>query len=178
MKLKTFHIEGPIALTPQYHHDDRGYFTETFNTQTFNQVTGLDEVFVQDNESMSKKNVLRGLHFQSPPQAQGKLVRVLSGKIFDVAVDIRPGSPTFGQYISIVLDSIDGKQFWIPEGFAHGFIALEDHTKIAYKVTNFYVRDLDAGIAWDDETVAIEWPGIKPPIVSKKDKSLPKLCDL
>ena len=155
MKLETFHIEGPAVLTPKYHQDDRGYFTETFNAQTFNQVTGLNESFVQDNESVSKKKVLRGLHFQRPPQAQGKLVRVLSGKIFDVAVDIKPGSPTFGQYISVVLDSIEGKQFWIPEGFAHGFIALEDDTKIAYKTTKFYAPDLDAGIAWNDEAIAI-----------------------
>lgn len=178
MKLETFKIDGPLALTPEYHADKRGYFSETFNAQTFNHITGLEEVFVQDNESISKKNVLRGLHFQKAPKSQGKLVRVLAGRIFDVAVDIRIGSPTFGQHVEIELDSIEGKQFWVPEGFAHGFMALEDGTRVLYKTTQFYAPELEAGIVWNDEAISIDWPKTGQLIISEKDQRMPKLCDL
>lgn len=178
LKVSKFLIDGPLLLQPQYFLDDRGYFVESFNSRSFAEATGLDVQFVQDNESVSSVGVLRGLHFQHPPFAQGKLVRVVSGKIFDVAVDIRPNSPTFGRHVSATLTSDLGEQFWIPDGFAHGFVALETDSKVLYKTTDYYDPSHDAGVFWDDSHLAIDWPMRAELIISAKDKSLPRLAEL
>lgn len=148
--------------------DTRGYFFESYNKKQFD-AAGLVADFVQDNQSLSSKNVIRGLHFQCPPYAQGKLVRVATGTALDVAVDIREGSPTYGQHVSIILSSTKNNMFWIPEGFAHGFVALEDNTLFLYKATNFYNKDSEGSLRWDDPDIGVEW-NIKNPLTSEKDK--------
>lgn len=163
------YIEGLLVVTPRKFEDERGYFSESFNQKVFNEIVGADICFVQDNESVSSKNVLRGLHFQKTPHAQGKLVRVTSGSVLDIAVDIRKESPTFGQWHGEILSATNGKMFWIPEGFAHGFIALEDHTRFLYKCTDYYAPDSEGTLLWNDSTLNIEW-GNNHPIVSEKDK--------
>lgn len=162
-------IEGLLVLTPRKFEDERGYFTESFNQKVFNEIVGADICFVQDNESVSSKNVLRGLHFQKTPHAQGKLVRVTSGSVLDIAVDLRKHSPTFGQWHGEILSAANGKMFWIPEGFAHGFIALEDQTRFLYKCTDYYAPDSEGTLLWNDPALNIEW-GNNSPIVSEKDK--------
>ena len=155
-------IEGLLILEPRVFGDDRGWFMESFNQQAFEQILkerNLDiPQFVQDNHSCSQKNTLRGLHFQKAPYAQGKLVRVVQGKAWDVAVDIRPESKTYGQWVGVELSGENSKQFWIPEGFAHGFVALEDNTQFLYKTTNYYSKECERSIVWDDADIAIEWP--------------------
>ncbi|MBC9811468.1 dTDP-4-dehydrorhamnose 3,5-epimerase [Crocinitomicaceae bacterium CZZ-1] len=163
------YIEGLLVLTPRKFEDERGYFTESFNQRVFNELVGADIRFVQDNESVSSRHVLRGLHFQKPPHAQGKLVRVSSGSVLDIAVDLRKDSPTFGKWHGEILSAANGKLFWIPEGFAHGFIALEDHTKFLYKCTDYYAPDSEGTLRWNDPTLNIDW-GNNHPIVSEKDK--------
>ncbi|MBX2948596.1 MAG: dTDP-4-dehydrorhamnose 3,5-epimerase [Crocinitomicaceae bacterium] len=163
------YIEGLLVLTPRKFEDERGYFTESFNQRVFNELVGADIRFVQDNESVSSRYVLRGLHFQKPPHAQGKLVRVSSGSVLDIAVDLRKDSPTFGKWHGEILSAANGKLFWIPEGFAHGFIALEDHTKFLYKCTDYYAPDSEETLRWNDPTLNIDW-GNNHPIVSEKDK--------
>lgn len=163
------YIEGLLVLTPRKFEDERGYFTESFNQRVFNELVGADIRFVQDNESVSSRYVLRGLHFQKPPHAQGKLVRVSSGSVLDIAVDLRKDSPTFGKWHGEILSAANGKLFWIPEGFAHGFIALEDHTKFLYKCTDYYAPDSEGTLRWNDPTLNIDW-GNNHPIVSEKDK--------
>lgn len=169
-------IEGLLILEPRVFSDDRGWFMESFNQQAFEQILkerNLDiPQFVQDNHSCSQKNTLRGLHFQKAPHAQGKLVRVVQGRAWDVAVDIRQGSPTFGQWVGVELTGVNHKQFWIPEGFAHGFVALEDNTQFLYKTTNYYNKESEGAIIWNDPTIAIEWPigDIAEVLVSDKDK--------
>lgn len=169
MTIERTHIEGLLILTPKRYFDERGYFTESFNEEQFNSVCGRTVKFVQDNESVSSKNVLRGLHFQNPPFAQGKLVRVSKGSVFDVAVDIRKDSPTYGQWHGELLSEENGKLFWIPEGFAHGFVALEDQTKFLYKCTNYYAPSAEDTLVWNDPTLAIDW-GVTHPIISEKDQ--------
>jgi dTDP-4-dehydrorhamnose 3,5-epimerase len=167
-----------ISLTDKRHGDQRGWFSETFRSDRFAAHIGPD-VFVQDNQSFSKdRGTLRGLHFQLPPHAQGKLVRCLAGAIFDVAVDIRQGSPTYGQWIGVELSAENGKQLYIPVGFAHGFMTLEPDTMIFYKVTDYYAPDCDRGLAWDDPDLAVDWPikDIKPHL-SAKDEKQPLLKD-
>ena len=159
-----------ILLEPKVFGDERGFLFESFNAKTFRDITGLEVEFVQDNHSKSAKNVLRGLHYQIDPMSQGKLVRVLSGSIFDVAVDIRRSSPTFGQSVSATLSAENKNQLWIPAGFAHGFLALSDDTEILYKTTNYYAPDCDRGIAWNDPTLGIDWPLTGDPILSEKDR--------
>lgn len=179
MQVTRLDIPDVVLLRPRKHGDARGYFVETFNEQAFH-ASVAQARFVQDNEALSGAvGTVRGLHFQRPPTAQGKLVRASRGKIFDVAVDIRRGSPSFGKHVSAVLDAEAGDQLWVPPGFAHGYCTLEPGSIIAYKVTNFYSAADDGGIAWDDPDLGIDWP-VKPgeAVLSAKDKALPRLADL
>jgi dTDP-4-dehydrorhamnose 3,5-epimerase len=170
MEISKFDIEGPLLISPKVFHDERGYFFESYNEATF-QKNGLDMKFVQDNQSSSSKGVLRGLHFQHPPFAQGKLVRVVKGKVMDVAVDIRKNSPTYGKNICIELDAIKNEMLWIPPGFAHGFLSMEDDTIFLYKCTNNYHKESESGLLWNDADLNINW-GVSHPIVSEKDLEL------
>ncbi|WP_411683754.1 dTDP-4-dehydrorhamnose 3,5-epimerase [Acinetobacter baumannii] len=176
-------IKGLLILEPKVFGDDRGWFMESFNQKAFEQALherGLDiPQFVQDNHSLSQKGVLRGLHYQLDPYAQGKLVRVVQGKAWDVAVDIRKSSPTFGQWVGVELTGENHKQFWIPAGFAHGFVALEDNTQFLYKTTNYYNKESEGAIVWDDPSIAIDWPinNIGQVLVSDKDKVASYLKD-
>lgn len=163
-------IDGLILLIPKKYEDARGHFSESFNQKVFNEITGKKIIFVQDNESVSRKDVLRGLHFQDPPHAQGKLVRVVQGAVLDVAVDLRKDSPTYGKWHSEVLSAENGRQFWIPEGFAHGFLTLEDDTKFLYKCTNYYTPQAEKTILWNDPVIGIDW-NIFNPLISEKDKN-------
>ena len=163
-------IEGLVEIIPTVYKDERGSFFEAFNRKDF-EAHGLPNVFVQDNQSFSKKGVIRGLHFQREPFAQGKLVRVSVGRVLDIAVDIRPDSPTFGQYEAVELDAEKGNMFYLPGGFAHGFAALEDSIFI-YKCTNLYHKASEGGIIWNDADINIDWQ-VSNPIVSQKDLQLP-----
>jgi dTDP-4-dehydrorhamnose 3,5-epimerase len=172
MKSTPLAIPEVIVFEPRVFEDERGLFFESFNHKLFEAAVGYPVTFVQDNHSVSSKGVLRGLHFQRPPFAQGKLVRVVRGGAFDVAVDIREGSPTYGKWVAETLTAENKKQLWIPEGFAHGFLALEDNTEFLYKTTNYYDKPSEAGIRWDDPTIGVKWPaGSK--LVSDKDGDLP-----
>jgi len=160
-------IEGLLIIKPQVFNDERGYFFESFNEDKFKDL-GLASAFVQDNESKSQKNVLRGLHFQKPPFAQGKLVRVIKGSVLDVAVDLRPDSPTYGQWEAVELTEENKLMYWIPPGFAHGFVTLEDDTIFSYKCTNVYNKESEGSIQWNDADLCIDWK-IENPILSEKD---------
>lgn len=162
-----------IVVKPDVFSDDRGYFFESFQKEKF-AAFGIDKPFVQDNESKSQKGVLRGLHFQLPPYAQGKLVRVVKGSVLDVAVDIRKNSPTFGKWVSVTLSEENKWMCWIPEGFAHGFITLEDNTIFAYKCTNIYHKASEGSIRWNDPKLSINW-GTEQPLLSEKDAEAPLL---
>lgn len=180
MKIETFDIAGPALLTPRHIGDERGYFAETFRADIFGEKFGAF-TFVQDNESMSARiGTVRGLHFQSDPHAQGKLVRCTAGALFDVAVDIRVGSPTYGKWVSETLTPGNGKQFWMPPGFAHGFCTLLPDTVIAYKVTgSYYNAECDKGVAWDDPAIGVKWPDLADAdTLSAKDRKQPLLADL
>lgn len=178
MTFKSTPIAGLIIIEPQIWPDDRGYFMETYNEKTF-QANGIDEAFVQDNLSYSHRGVLRGMHAQAGPQAQGKLVRVLRGSVLDVVVDIRKQSETYGQSFSITLDADQANALWIPPGFLHGFLALEDHTVFAYKVTGFYDKDGELGVRWNDPNLNIDWPmDASRLIISEKDRQLPLLNEI
>ena len=179
MDVQTFDIAGVKLFTPRHIGDERGYFAETFRADIFARYCG-DFTFVQDNESRSAKvGTIRGLHFQSEPYVQGKLVRCTAGALFDVAVDIRQGSPTYGQWVGETLTPENGKQLWVPPGFAHGFCSLEPDTVICYKVTGYYSAECDKGLAWDDPAIAIVWPEVADPgTLSAKDRVQPKLADL
>lgn len=167
-------IPDVILIKPKVFEDERGFFLEFFKYSDFKQA-GINCNFVQDNHSKSKKGVLRGLHYQLEPKAQGKLVRCIKGKIWDVAVDIRKGSPTFGKWVAVELTEENKWMLWIPPGFAHGFVALED-CEIIYKCTEEYAPELDRGIIWNDPDIAISWP-VENPILSQKDSKLPRLKD-
>lgn len=180
MEIQTFDIAGVTLLTPRHIGDERGYFAETFRADIFAEKIG-DYVFVQDNESRSARvGTIRGLHFQSDPHAQGKLVRCTAGALFDVAVDIRVGSPTYGQWVGETLTPDNGKQLWVPPGFAHGFCSLEPDTVIAYKVAGgYYNAGCDKGLAWDDPAIGITWPdAADADTLSAKDRKQPLLADL
>lgn len=179
MKIDAYLIDGVRLLTPHRIGDERGYFAEVFRSDIFADVSE-GQVFVQDNESLSVlPGTIRGLHFQSEPRAQGKLIRCTAGALFDVAVDIRHGSPTYGQWISETLSSENGKQLWLPPGFAHGFCSLEPNTVICYKVTDYYIAECDKGLAWDDPAIGIVWPDIaRPETLSSKDCKQPPLAEL
>ena len=171
-------LNGCYVIEPKIINDDRGYFMESFNEQTFRQGTQTDVHFVQDNQSFSTKGVLRGLHYQTGEHAQAKLVRVLKGEVLDVAVDIRPGSPTFGQYESVLLSGENQKQFFVPRGFAHGFLVLSESAVFFYKCDNFYNKESEGGILYNDPSLQINWDfpasGL---IISEKDKIQPTLAN-
>ena len=172
MRTTPLFIPDVIVIEPKIFNDDRGFFFESFNQSDFETETGLVPNFVQDNHSKSTKGVLRGLHYQLPPKAQGKLVRVINGEVFDVAVDIRQGSPTYGQWVAEILSAENKKQLWIPEGFAHGFLTLSDTAELIYKTTNYYSPELDRCIRWDDSSLNIDWPTpTSAPLLSEKDAS-------
>ena len=171
MQIEKTEIEGLLIIKPKVFEDDRGHFFESFNKTVFLK-NGLSLEFVQDNQSLSNKNVLRGLHFQSPPYAQGKLIRVIKGSVLDVAVDIRKSSSTYGKHISIELSEYNKTMFYIPEGFAHGFLTLEDNTIFSYKCTNFFNKESEGSLFWNDRDLNINW-GITNPILSDKDKVAP-----
>lgn len=167
-------------IVPAILRDDRGFFVETYNRRTLREIAGISADFVQDNHSRSEQaGVVRGLHFQIEPYAQDKLVRVVLGSICDVAVDIRVGSPSYGQHVSVVLSAENQAQLWVPKGFAHGFCTLEAGTEVIYKVTAYYDRACDKGLAWDDPDLKIDWPVAKQAAhLSDKDRNQPKLQDL
>lgn len=175
MKIKATGIADLVVLEPKIWEDHRGYFFESFSAKSWGQLGLANEGFVQDNEAKSNKGVLRGLHYQLPPYAQSKLVRVIKGAVLDVAVDIREGSATYGQHYSIILSEENKQQLYVPRGFAHGYLVLRDDTIFAYKCDNFYTPDSEGGILWSDPTLAIEW-ALSPDeiIVSDKDKILPR----
>ncbi|MBR1627590.1 MAG: dTDP-4-dehydrorhamnose 3,5-epimerase [Bacteroidales bacterium] len=168
MEIKDTFIEGLKIITPDVFYDNRGYFYESYNERRFFDA-GLTMKFVQDNESMSQRGVLRGLHFQNPPYAQGKLIRVIKGEVMDVVVDLRKTSSTYGQHYKLILNDTNKLMFYIPEGFAHGFVTLKDDTVFSYKCTAFYNKQSEGGIMWDDKTLNIDW-NIENPIISEKDK--------
>lgn len=157
MKVIKTEIEGVLILEPKLFGDERGYFFESFSERDFLLETGIDIHFVQDNESKSHRGVLRGLHFQKPPFSQAKLLRVVSGKVQDIAVDLRSGSPTFGKYVSVILSGEEKKNFFIPAGFAHGFLVLEDNTIFQYKCSQFYEPSSEGSVRWNDPTIEIKW---------------------
>lgn len=176
MKVHETGIAGLLEIEPVVFGDERGYFYETYNLSKFRDA-GINEEFVQDNQSKSSAGVLRGLHFQNPPHAQGKLVRVINGSVLDVAVDIRKGSPTYGHYHKVLLSEENKKMFWIPPGFAHGFATLENDTIFAYKCTGSYNKESEGSVRWDDPTLNIDW-GIDHPSLSDKDREAPLLASL
>ena len=171
MQIIPTEIPDVLIIKPQVFTDQRGYFFESYNKEKF-LANGIDWTFVQDNESKSQKGVLRGLHFQKPPYEQGKLVRVLRGAVLDVALDIREGSPWYGKWVSLVLSEHNKWMYWIPPGFAHGFLTLEDETVFFYKCTNFYNKQSEGAIRWNDPDLNIVW-NIDNPILSEKDKTAP-----
>ena len=178
MKFTRTKIEDVVIIEPKVHGDERGYFVETFRQDLLEEFLGFNLNFCQDNESKSSKGVLRGLHYQLHPDAQTKLVRVIKGKVLDVAVDIREGSPTFGEYVAVELSEENKKQLFVPRGFAHGFVVLEDDTIFAYKVDNYYSPKNDRGIAFDDPSIGIDWGLPKEELkLSEKDKKQPLLKD-
>jgi dTDP-4-dehydrorhamnose 3,5-epimerase len=177
MKIDRTPFRDLLIIHPQIHGDDRGYFMESFNEARFRVETGLNVTFVQDNESQSKKGVLRGLHFQAPPKSQGKLVRVIKGAVLDVVLDLRKSEPTYGQHFKLVLSAQNKTQLYVPEGFAHGFAVLEDDSLFSYKCTNYYSPEHDRGVRWNDPALNIDWE-IENPVLSEKDKSLPLLSTL
>ncbi len=174
MKVEKTPLDGVMIIEPDIFSDDRGSFRELFQEKRYQEMLGLSEEvhFVQDNFSVSKKGALRGLHYQAPPFGQGKLVSVLRGRVLDVAVDIRFGSPTFGKHVAVELSGENHRQLWIPTGFAHGFLVLEDDTFFIYKCTSIYSKEHDRGIFWNDPSLGIDW-GNNAPIVSEKDQRHP-----
>ncbi|MDQ3047611.1 MAG: dTDP-4-dehydrorhamnose 3,5-epimerase [Bacteroidota bacterium] len=169
MEIITTPIQGLLVVQPKIFEDERGYFYETYSKDAFLK-NGINEEFVQDNQSLSQKGVLRGLHFQNPPFAQGKLVRVIKGSVLDVAVDIRKSSSTYGKYFDILLSEKNKSMLWIPAGFAHGFLTLEDNTIFSYKCTNGYNKVSEDSLLWNDPEIGINW-GISDPLISDKDKT-------
>ena len=177
MKFIETEIQGLFIIKPKVWEDERGYFFESYSQQLLTEA-GIKANFVQDNQSLSQKGTLRGLHFQAPPFDQGKLVRVIQGKVLDVAVDLRKNSATFGHHMTIELSAVNHQMFWVPPGFAHGFLTLEDRTIFTYKVSNIYNKVSEGGLLWNDPDLNIDW-GIDPSeiIISEKDKLLPLLKD-
>lgn len=170
MKVSRLSIPDVVLLEPRVYGDERGFFFESFNQRLFEEAIGKPLEFVQDNHSRSAKNVLRGLHYQIR-QPQGKLVRVLAGEVFDVAVDIRKSSPTFGKWIGEILSAENRKQLWIPVGFAHGFLVLSEHAEFFYKTTDYYAPEHERCIAWNDPGLDIRWPFSSEPVLSEKDRA-------
>jgi len=179
LEFRTFGIDGPFEIVPLKITDERGYFSEVFRADTF--LAGVGKtVFVQDNQSLSvRTGTIRGIHFQSPPAEQGKLVRCLAGKVFDVAVDLRRNSPGYGNWISTMLTPAENNQLWVPAGFGHAFCTLEPNSVIGYRVTAYYSPENDKGVAWDDPDIAIDWPDeADPDTLSAKDRVQPALRQL
>ena len=171
-------ISAVKIIEPAVFGDARGFFFESFNQAKFNQAVGYDVEFVQDNHSRSAKGVLRGLHYQLPPHPQGKLVRCVVGEVFDVAVDIRKSSPTFGQWVGVHLSADNKRQLWIPPGFAHGFLTLSEHAEFLYKTTDYWAKDCEQAIIWNDPNIGIQWPAFDgQPLLSEKDQLAPKLAE-
>lgn len=171
MKVTPTAIPDVLIIEPKVFGDERGFFFESFNQKAFNEATGLDVNFVQDNHSRSAKGVLRGLHYQVPPHAQGKLVRVVRGAVFDVAVDIRQGSSTFGKWVGLELSEENRKQLWVPAGLAHGFLVLSESADFLYKTTDYYAPQFERCIAWNDSSIGIDWPAGIQPLLSVKDQN-------
>lgn len=169
-------IEGVLILEPKVFGDERGFFMESFNQKAFEAAVGHPVHFVQDNHSRSAKGVLRGMHLQAAPYSQGKLVRVVRGSVFDVAVDVRKSSPTFGKWTGVELSAENHRQLWIPEGLAHGFLVTSESADFLYKTTNYYAPQAELSLRWDDPDVSIQWPDIgMPPLLSAKDAAAPRL---
>ncbi|HWJ38616.1 MAG TPA: dTDP-4-dehydrorhamnose 3,5-epimerase [Sphingomicrobium sp.] len=179
MEFRTFDIEGPFELTPRKFEDERGYFSETFRLAQFIDRAGPVE-FVQDNQSLSARTgTIRGIHFQTDPHPQGKLVRCVAGSVFDVAVDLRRDSPTYGRWVSVILSADALNQLWIPVGFGHAFCTLEPNSVITYRTTDYYSPEHDKGVAWDDADIGIDWPEVADAAtLSGKDRAQPALADL
>lgn len=179
MNFRTFEVHGILEITPVKHADERGYLSEIFRQDVFRSEVA-DVEFLQENQSLSiRPGTIRGVHFQTHPYAQGKLVRCLAGSLLDIAVDLRHGSATFGHSVPIVLTAEQNNQFWVPVGFGHAFCTLEPNSVISYRVTNYYSAANDMGLAWDDPQLAIEWPAIADPeTLSAKDRRLPRLQEL
>lgn len=169
MQIQTTALPGVLIIEPTVFGDDRGFFYESFNQKRFAELTSITRDFVQDNHSKSAKGVLRGLHYQIQ-QAQGKLVRVTAGEVFDVAVDIRKSSPTFGQWVGVVLSATNKRQLWIPEGFAHGFMVTSENAEFLYKTTDYWAPEFERSILWNDPAIGIDWPLDGEPLLSGKDK--------
>ena len=174
MKATPTAIQEVIVFEPNVFGDGRGFFFESFRQDVFDEAVGRHVAFVQDNHSRSSRHVLRGLHHQLPPREQGKLVRVIQGEVFDVAVDMRPGSATYGKWVAEILSSENKRQLWIPPGFAHGFLTLSDTAEFLYKTTDYYAPEFERSIRWDDPTLAIDWP-VEQPLLSGKDQAAPFL---
>jgi dTDP-4-dehydrorhamnose 3,5-epimerase len=179
MEIRSFGLAGPLEIVPRKIEDERGYFSETFRLAAFAELAGSVE-FVQDNQSLSvRPGTIRGIHFQTLPFAQGKLVRCLAGRVMDDAVDLRHGSPDYSRWISVTLTPEDNNQLWVPVGFGHAFCTLEPNSVISYRVTNYYSPQNDRGLAWDDPHIAIDWPALADPdTLSAKDRNQPSLTDL
>lgn len=178
MEVKITSIPGVLFLVPRFFNDARGYFVETYNARDAREA-GLTAEFVQDNQALSlRRGTVRALHFQVPPNVQAKLVRVLRGSIYDVALDLRAGSPSYGRWVAATLTAQGGEQLFVPRGFAHGYCTLEDNTEVAYKVDAYYAPDCERGLAWDDPTLNIGWP-VSPAdtVLSDKDRRLPRFAD-
>jgi dTDP-4-dehydrorhamnose 3,5-epimerase len=169
MQISRTTIPDVLIIEPKVFGDDRGFFFESYNKRRFQQLTGIAAEFVQDNHSRSAKNVLRGLHYQIK-QPQGKLVRVTAGEVFDVCVDLRKSSPTFGKSVSVLLSATNHRQLWIPEGFAHGFVVTSDMAEFLYKTTDYYAPEFERSLLWNDPALAINWPLSGEPLLSAKDK--------
>lgn len=172
MDVRATKLDEVLEIRPEVFGDDRGYFSEAFNLREFEEATGIRRTWVQDNVSRSAKGVLRGIHYQLP-EPQGKLVRCASGAIFDVAVDLRRSSPSFLEWVAVVLNADDHNQLWVPEGFGHAFYVLSESADVAYKTTEYYEGSFDRSVAWDDPTIGIEWPANGSPALSDKDRTAP-----
>lgn len=178
MKVTRTALPGVLILEPQVFGDERGFFLESFNQREFDAAVGEHVEFVQDNHSRSQRGVLRGLHYQLPPHAQGKLVRVASGRVFDVAVDVRRSSATFGRWVGVELSGQNHRQVWLPPGMAHGYLVTSNSADFLYKATRYYAPEVERRIRWDDPAIGIAWPALgRPPILSQKDVSAPLLTD-
>lgn len=178
MKITPTAIEGVLILEPKVFGDERGFFMESYNQRAFNAAVGHEVRFVQDNHSRSSQGVLRGLHYQLAPHAQGKLVRVTQGEVFDVAVDIRQGSPSFGRWVGVELSGQNRRQLWLPPGMAHGFLVISESADFLYKASGYYAPEAERSIRWDDPAIAIAWPSLaRPPQLSTKDATAPLLSD-
>lgn len=178
--MKAFPLDIPdvLLIEPSVFGDDRGFFFESYNQKRFDEAAGYSVHFVQDNHSRSAHGVLRGLHYQLPPFAQGKLVRATAGEIFDVAVDLRQASPTFGKWVGAALSAENKQQLWVPPGFGHGFVVVSDYAEVQYKVDAYWSRDHERSLRWDDPTLGIEWPRTSSLLLSEKDKTAPTLAEL